>query len=854
MDAHSLSFSADERYFIDNLDRAISEEWIKAYHQPLLRAASGRVSEEEAFARWEDPEMGMFLATDFVPILDKAHLSYKLDLYMVERVLRKMKGQGEHGLFIVPESVNLSRSDFDSCDMVKEIVRIIDASGLPREKITVELSEKVISSDPKFMKEQIERFQKEGINVWMDDYGSGYSSLLLLTQIHFDLLKIDQSLVAQIGNNDAVQIILTQLIKTALALGIDTVAEGVETKEQAEFLMEVGCTKLQGFHFIHPVSLATIIERNKKGIQIGFENPDEFEYYEQLGKVNLYDLSFSRGSGDSLDKYFDTMPMVIFALDDKRATFIRCNKTYREFIQNSFSGTLARMDIAYESVKPGVGFYSFKAVRQCADGGKRVIVDDRLEDGRLIQLLIQRIAVNPVTGAKAVLVAVLSVSDSSSAEALNYNYVARVLSSDYIKLFYVDMDTDRYTEYSSNGEDRDISMEKHGEHFFDFDKANIDLVFVEADKPQLRQNFTKANIERVLDEQGSFSHVTRIIIDGIPVYVNAKAVKVRGNGNHIIVGISSIDAHMKEREALERAREEKIIYQRISALTGDYIYLFTVSLEDFSYTKTSPLGIESSMALGDEGDDFFNDVIKRIPQGIYKEDIDSFLTSFTKEHVLKEIGSKGIYENNHRLLIDGKPLYVSMRATIVTEDGEKKLIIGILNIDEKIQREMEYQEKLFAAENKANLDELTGVKNKHAYADTVKKMNSLLLTADHPPFAVAVFDINNLKQINDTKGHQAGDRYIIRGCDTICRFFKHSPVFRIGGDEFVAIVTGYDYLNIESIMTRFKKHNHKNQKKGDVVIAAGISRYQNDKNVSPVFKRADEEMYINKRQLKEAGA
>ena len=81
----------DKSYFIDNLDRAIKEEWIKAYHQPLVRAASGKVSDEEAYSRWIDPQMGTFTASEFVPALDEAKLTYKLDLYMVERVLKKMK-------------------------------------------------------------------------------------------------------------------------------------------------------------------------------------------------------------------------------------------------------------------------------------------------------------------------------------------------------------------------------------------------------------------------------------------------------------------------------------------------------------------------------------------------------------------------------------------------------------------------------------------------------------------------------------------------------------------------------------------------------------------------------------------
>ena len=292
-----------EQYIIDNLDIALKEEWIKAYHQPLIRAASGKVSDEEAFAKWEDPKYGTFSASEFVPILERKKLTYKLDLYMAERILKKIKSQGEHGLYMVPESINIAKTDFDRCDMVTEIAKRIDASGLSRDKLSVELSERTISSDVDFMKTQIERFHNEGIKVWMDDYGSGYSSLLLLLQIRFDLLKVDKAFVDQIEHSEKGRIILTELVKTALSLGMDTVAEGVETRAQSEFLREIGCTKLQGYFYTPALSLADIIERNEKGIQIGFENPAEVDYFEQLGKVNLYDLSISTNDDYSQDTY-----------------------------------------------------------------------------------------------------------------------------------------------------------------------------------------------------------------------------------------------------------------------------------------------------------------------------------------------------------------------------------------------------------------------------------------------------------------------------------------------------------------------------------------------------------------------
>ena len=852
MDRQDSTSTAPQQYFIDNLDRAMAEEWIKAYHQPLIRAASGRVSDEEAFARWEDPSGMIYEAADFVPVLDRAKLTYKLDLYMANRVLQKMLGQAAHGLYVVPESINLSRSDFDCCDMVSEIIKAIDSSGLPREKLSVELSERVISSDVDFMKTVVERFQAAGIKVCMDDYGSGYSSLLILLKIRFDLLKIDKVFIDQIEKNSAGQIILTELVKTALALGLDTVAEGVENKEQVNFLREIGCTKLQGYYFLSPVSLATIIERNKKGIQIGFENPAESEYFEQLGKVNLYDLSISKGSDSSLDNYFDTMPMAIFALNDKTARFIRCNKSYREFVYKNFYESRQKTEVALDSINPGIGFYSLNTVRECAKNGKQIIIDDRMADGRILQLFIRRIAVNPVTGEAAIGIVILSVTESTAEDNLTYNYISRALAEDYIRLFFVDMDTEHFAEYYSDGPSRDIALTRKGENFFDLDKMELESTFpiLIEDKKQFAKEFTKANIEESFKTNDTYSVVTRIMISGAPVYVNVKAVKVHGNGRHLIVGVSNVDSQIRAREVLERAREERMVYSRIGALMGNYIYIYTVDPTTHHYKKYNPSGIISDLGISDQGDDFFKDIIEKVPFGIYPEDIEFFLSVFTEDNVMNEIAENGFFENTHRLKIDGEPVYVQMRATIVNEDDQDNLIVGIFNIDEQIKREQSYEKRLSIAQIKANIDDLTGVKNKHAYTETESMIDALIAKGRMTNFAVAVFDLNGLKQINDTYGHQAGDRFIKKGSDIICRFFKHSPVFRVGGDEFVVIVTGYDYLNIDSIMNRFRKHNIKNRLKGDVVIAAGMSRFGGDKNVSSVFKRADVEMYSNKKDLK----
>ncbi len=265
------------RYIINNVDRALREGWVKVYYQPIIRAASGKICDEEALARWIDPALGFLSPSEFIPALEQSKQIYKLDIYVLEQVLEKMKKQAEAGISVVPQSVNLSRMDFESCDIVEEIRRRVDAAGFDRGMITVEITESVIGRDFDFMKEQVARFRALGFPVWMDDFGSGYSSLDVLQQIHFDLIKFDMRFMERFDEGDESRIILTELMKMAIGLGTETVCEGVETKEQVEFLREIGCTRIQGYYYSRPLPFEEIVSLFGKGTALEYENPAEAE-------------------------------------------------------------------------------------------------------------------------------------------------------------------------------------------------------------------------------------------------------------------------------------------------------------------------------------------------------------------------------------------------------------------------------------------------------------------------------------------------------------------------------------------------------------------------------------------------
>jgi diguanylate cyclase (GGDEF)-like protein len=176
--------------------------------------------------------------------------------------------------------------------------------------------------------------------------------------------------------------------------------------------------------------------------------------------------------------------------------------------------------------------------------------------------------------------------------------------------------------------------------------------------------------------------------------------------------------------------------------------------------------------------------------------------------------------------------------------------VGLFDVDAQVLHEQEYVRKLEDARRLANRDELTGVKNKHAYAEAERALDAALAEQGEAALAVVICDLNDLKRVNDRQGHSAGDRYIRTACRIICNVFKHSPVFRIGGDEFAVLCQGHDYEHIEALLAAVEAENVKNQATGGVQIACGMSRYQGGESVAEVFERADREMYLKKAEMK----
>ena len=668
--------AVNKRYIVENIDRAVQEGWIQVYYQPIVRAVNSRVCDEEALARWIDPVKGFLSPPQFVPYLEDAGLIYKLDLCVLDQVLEKIKRLQKGGLQIVPQSINLSRSDFDACDMVEELRRRVDEAGVSRDKITVEITESVIGSDFDFIKKQVERFQSLGFPVWMDDFGSGYSSLDVLQSIRFNLLKFDMSFMQKLDEGDSGKIILTELMKMTTSLGIDTVCEGVETEEQVRFLREIGCSKLQGYYFCKPIPYEQILERYEAGTQIGFENRAESEYYEAIGRVNLYDLAvIANEDENAFQNFFNTLPMGIMEIKDGQIRFLRTNQSYRDFIKRFFGVNLSDQSSDYEAASLTVGSSFMKLAQQCCSQGGRAFFDEQMPDGSIVHSFVRRIASNPVTGSSAAAIAVLSITQPD--EGATYASIARALAADYYNIYYVDLETDRFIEYSSTVGGDELAMERHGEHFFENSMHDSATRIYEEDRELFKASFTKENIIRELDQQGAFTITYRLIDTGKPLYVNMKITRMQPGNRHIIIGISIIDSQMKQKEKMERIQKERDTLARVMALSEDYLTLYMVNPETGRYIECNATTEYESLGLAKEGEDFFKQCLINAEAAICPEDLEQFKRQFTKEKILKGVQENGMYKINYKLMIQGEPRPVTLKIAPFKEGTEEKLVMGV---------------------------------------------------------------------------------------------------------------------------------------------------------------------------------
>ena len=247
-----------------DLESAVANGEFEVWFQPQVDYASRELVGAEALVRWRHPVRGLLMPGAFVPLLERSDNVHQLDRYVIRKTcayIRRWRDDmpGRH----ITVSVNLSREDLDRPDLCNKLDALLTENGIPRETLHLEVTESAYVEDTQQVMEAVRDFRSRGFIVEMDDFGSGYSSLNALKDIDIDKLKLDMRFLS--GDDTAKgRIILRCIIGMARELALPIIAEGVETKEQADMLLDFGCREMQGYYFSKPVP-AEVYERLLRG-------------------------------------------------------------------------------------------------------------------------------------------------------------------------------------------------------------------------------------------------------------------------------------------------------------------------------------------------------------------------------------------------------------------------------------------------------------------------------------------------------------------------------------------------------------------------------------------------------------
>lgn len=437
-----------------------------------------------------------------------------------------------------------------------------------------------------------------------------------------------------------------------------------------------------------------------------------------------------------------------------------------------------------------------------------------------------------------------------------FTRIAEALLSDYSSVYYVDAETNEYRWYSSDPEYHSLLLEQHGEDFFENMKRDAQHVVYEEDMHIFTELMQKEKLLEAMKSGSMQRYEYRLMIDGKPVYHTIRIIRsIRSDkeNDYFVLGIINIDKEVRKRQEAEQLIKERELYNRIAeSLASNYDVIYYIDRASGSYVGYTSSRIYGPLEVQEEGKDFFSEAQRNSAILVHPSDKERVSKALERDTLIPQLYRSRKFSIDYRLVINGKTQYT--RSTIMWSGDKDHIVIGVENVDAEIQKEKDHLRALNSEKELARRDDLTGTKNKTAYLELVRTVqNNIDSGIDYLTFAVVVCDINGLKQINDTEGHQAGDDYIRACAKLVCDIFRHSPVFRIGGDEFVVFIRGEDYAFKSELFQKLRDKVLENRgSKGKPVIASGISSYdpEKDSGVSDVFDRADNMMYENKRALK----
>lgn len=273
-DNYQLYNEATRSDFVDvlsveyGLRRALDGGELVPYFQPLVDCASGEITGMEAFVRWRHPEFGIISAANFVPVAEETGIIVSIDKWMLKAACEQIKRWREMGYSDLKISVNLSARQFREKSLPWIISEILEEAGLEPPNLCLEVAETNVMQNVDNTVALFRALKDRGIQLSIDDFGTGHSSLNCLKRIPLDILKVDRSFVKGIPNNRDNRAVTTAAVALAHCLGLKVVVEGIENADQSNFLSSLKCDEMQGFYFSRPLNAKTVTALLESGTRL----------------------------------------------------------------------------------------------------------------------------------------------------------------------------------------------------------------------------------------------------------------------------------------------------------------------------------------------------------------------------------------------------------------------------------------------------------------------------------------------------------------------------------------------------------------------------------------------------------
>ncbi len=240
----------NRKFIEENMQAAIGERQFIMYLQPKYSISRDRIIGAEALVRWQSPQRGMIYPNQFIPVIEENGFIKIVDYYIWAEACRFIRRCEDAGMESCPVSVNVSRLHLQDSECVEVLSRLIKESGIRKQLLELEITE---TADDQQVSRKAFELKKEGFQLLMDDFGSGYSSLNILLETPFDVIKLDKKFMENMMVSEKGRLILENVVRMADQLKLGIVAEGVETGEQVELLRRIGCDQVQGYYYAKPM-------------------------------------------------------------------------------------------------------------------------------------------------------------------------------------------------------------------------------------------------------------------------------------------------------------------------------------------------------------------------------------------------------------------------------------------------------------------------------------------------------------------------------------------------------------------------------------------------------------------------